>query len=152
MLLHTGALIEQRGSVAQVGSPKMNLLPGRLVSAEAGHARLEVAGQVLTVAVDARAVPAGGTVQVGVRPEHMAMADSGEGAALAATLLHVERLGDSSLLYANVGPGLPTMTVKMDGNVSRAPGSTLTLRLRPAALHLFDGDGKACARTVDLPV
>ena len=52
VLLHTGKLIEERGSVAQVGSPmtlyhrpastfvaefigspKMNLLPGRLVSA-----------------------------------------------------------------------------------------------------------------------
>ena len=171
VLLHTGALIEERGSVAQVGSPmalyhrpastfvaefigspKMNLLPGRLQSAEAGHARVAVAGQVLTAAVDARAVPAGSPVQIGVRPEHMAVADSGEGAALPATLLHVERLGDSSLLYVNVGPGLPTMTVKMDGSVSRAAGSALTLRLVPEALHLFDGAGQACGRTVDLPV
>jgi multiple sugar transport system ATP-binding protein len=171
VLLHTGALIEQRGSVAQVGSPmtlyhrpastfvaefigspKMNLLPGRLVSAEAGHARVEVAGQVLTAAVDARAVAAGSKVQVGVRPEHMAVADSGEGAALPASLLHVERLGDSSLLYVNVGPGLPTMTVKMDGSVSRAAGSALTLRLVPEALHLFDSAGQACVRTVELPV
>jgi multiple sugar transport system ATP-binding protein len=171
VLLHTGALIEQRGSVAQVGSPmalyhrpastfvaefigspKMNLLPGRLLAAEAGHARVEVAGQVLRAAVDARALAAGSAVQLGVRPEHMAVADSGEGAALAATLLHVERLGDSSLLYVNVGPGLPTMTVKMDGSVSRAAGSALTLRLLPAVLHLFDGAGQACERTVELPV
>ena len=171
VLLHTGALIEQRGSVAQVGSPmtlyhrpastfvaefigspKMNLLPGKLVSAEAGHARVEVAGQVLTAAVDARAVPAGSAVQVGVRPEHIAVADSGDGAALPASLLHVERLGDSSLLYVNVGPGLPTMTVKMDGSVSRAAGSALTLRLVPEALHLFDSAGQACVRTVELPV
>jgi multiple sugar transport system ATP-binding protein len=171
VLLHTGALIEQRGSVAQVGSPmtlyhrpastfvaefigspKMNLLPGKLVSAEAGHARVEVAGLVLTASVDARAVPVGSAVQIGVRPEHMAVADSGEGAALPASLLHVERLGDSSLLYVNVGPGLPTMTVKMDGSVSRAAGSALTLRLVPEALHLFDSAGQACVRTVELPV
>ena len=171
VLLHTGKLIEERGSVAQVGSPmtlyhrpastfvaefigspKMNLLPGKLVSAEAGHARVEVAGQVLTAAVDARAVPAGSAVQVGVRPEHIAVADSGDGAALPASLLHVERLGDSSLLYVNVGPGLPTMTVKMDGSVSRAAGSALTLRLVPEALHLFDSAGQACVRTVELPV
>ena len=171
VLLHTGQLIEERGSVAQVGSPmtlyhrpastfvaefigspKMNLLPGKLIAAEAGHARVEVAGQVLTAAVDARAVPAGTAVQIGVRPEHMAVADSGEGAALPASLLHVERLGDSSLLYVNVGPGLPTMTVKMDGSVSRAAGSALTLRLVPEALHLFDAAGQACARTIDLPI
>jgi multiple sugar transport system ATP-binding protein len=171
VLLHTGALIEERGSVAQVGSPmalyhrpastfvaefigspKMNLLPGRLQSAEAGQSRGGVGGPVQTAPGVARAVPAGSPVQIGVRPEHMAVADSGEGAALPATLLHVERLGDSSLLYVNVGPGLPTMTVKMDGSVSRAAGSALTLRLVPEALHLFDGAGQACGRTVDLPV
>ncbi len=94
----------------------------------------------------------GSRVQLGVRPEHMVVADHGDGMALPATLLHVERLGDASLLYVNVGPGLPTMTVKMDGSVARAAGSALTLRLLPAALHLFDSAGQACVRTVDLPV
>ncbi len=64
VLLHTGALIEQRGSVAQVGSPmtlyhrpastfvaefigspKMNILPGKLLQGDANHAEVEVAGQ-----------------------------------------------------------------------------------------------------------
>ncbi|MDO9285417.1 MAG: ATP-binding cassette domain-containing protein, partial [Aquabacterium sp.] len=124
VLLHTGALIEQRGSVAQVGSPmtlyhrpastfvaefigspKMNLLPGKLLAAEGDAARIEVAGQTVVAAVDARAVPAGAAVQLGVRPEHLLVADAGAGAGLPATLLHVERLGDSSLLYVNVGAG-----------------------------------------------
>ena len=85
-------------------------------------------------------------------PATLAVADTGDGAAPPASLLHVERLGDSSLLYVNVGPGLPTMTVKMDGSVSRAAGSALTLRLVPEALHLFDRAGQACVRTVELPV
>jgi multiple sugar transport system ATP-binding protein len=170
VLLHTGALIQQRGSVAQVGSPmtlyhrpastfvaefigspKMNLLPGRLLAAERGHARVEVAGQVVTAAVDASALPVGGAVQLGVRPEHLAVADSGAGTDLPATLLHGERLGDSSLLYVSVGAGLPTMTVKVDGSVSRPAGSLLTLRLLAEQLHLFDGAGQACRRTVELP-
>ena len=170
VLLHTGALIEQRGSVAQVGSPmtlyhrpastfvaefigspKMNLLPGKLLSAEGDAARIEVAGQTVVAAVDARAVPAGGAVQLGVRPEHLLVADAGEGTGLPATLLHVERLGDSSLLYVNVGAGLPTLTVKVEGNTSRAAGSALTLRLLPEQLHLFDSAGQACQRTVELP-
>ena len=171
VLLHTGKLIDERGSVAQVGSPmtlyhrpastfvaefigspKMNLLPGKLLGAEAGHALVEVVGQTLRVAVDARSVAAGGSVQVGIRPEHIVVADSGEGAALSATLLHVERLGDASLLYVNVGPGLPTMTVRAEGSVTRPAGTALTLRLMPDALHLFDAAGQACLRTVELPV
>jgi len=175
VLLHTGALIEQRGSVAQVGSPmtlyhrpastfvaefigspKMNLLPGKLLSAEAGHARVDVAGQAISAAVDASALAAGSAVQLGIRPEHIVVAspaeNTGEGAGLPATLLHVERLGDSSLLYVNVGAGFPTLTVKVEGSVSRPAGTALTLRLLPDQLHLFDAAGQACQRTVDLPV
>jgi multiple sugar transport system ATP-binding protein len=171
VLLHTGKLIEERGSVAQVGSPmtlyhrpastfvaefigspKMNLLPGKLLGAETGHALVEVAGQTVRVAVDARAVAGGSAVQIGIRPEHIAVADTGEGAALPATLLHVERLGDASLLYVNPGAGLPTMTVRAEGSVTSPAGTSLTLRLLPEALHLFDAAGQACMRTVELPV
>ena len=170
VLLHTGDLIEQRGSVAQVGSPmalyhrpastcvaeflgspKMNLLPGRLLGAQASAARVEIAGQQVSAEVDARALRAGSAVQLGVRPEHLQIADSGEGIGLPATLRHVERLGDASLLYVSVGAGLPTLTVKVDGSASRTAGSALTLRLLPEQLHLFDEHGQACARTVDLP-
>jgi len=171
VLLHTGKLIDERGSVAQVGSPmtlyhrpastfvagfigspKMNLLPGKLVGAEAGHALVEVAGQPVRAAVDARAVAAGSAVQIGIRPEHIVVADTGEGAALPATLLHVERLGDASLLYVNPGAGLPTMTVRAEGSVVRPAGTALSLRLLPEALHVFDAAGQACMRTVELPV
>jgi multiple sugar transport system ATP-binding protein len=61
-------------------------------------------------------------------------------------------LGDSSLLYVNVGAGFPTLTVKVDGSVSRPAGTALTLRLLPEQLHLFDTAGQACVRTVELPV
>ncbi|HOB93373.1 MAG TPA: sn-glycerol-3-phosphate ABC transporter ATP-binding protein UgpC [Aquabacterium sp.] len=171
VLLHTGKLIDERGSVAQVGSPmtlyhrpastfvagfigspKMNLLPGKLLGAEAGHALVEVAGRPVRAAVDARAVAAGSAVQIGIRPEHIVVADTGEGAALPATLLHVERLGDASLLYVNPGAGLPTMTVRAEGSVVRPAGTALSLRLLPEALHVFDAAGQACMRTVELPV
>ena len=170
VLLHTGALIEQRGSVAQIGSPmalyhrpastfvaefigspKMNLLPARLLSATADVAQVELAGQTVAVAVDARALAAGAAVQLGVRPEHLWVADAGEGAALPAVQQHAERLGDSSLLYVSVGPGLPHLTVKVEGAAARGSGQALTLRLRAGQLHLFDNAGQACARTVDLP-
>ena len=170
VLLHTGALIDQRGSVAQIGSPmalyhrpastfvaefigspKMNLLPARLLSATADVAQVELAGQTVAVAVDARALAAGAVVQLGVRPEHLSVADAGEGAALPAVQQHVERLGDSSLLYVSVGAGLPNLTVKVEGAAARGSGQALSLRLCADQLHLFDSAGQACARTVALP-
>ena len=177
VLLHTGALIEQRGSVAQIGSPmalyhrpastfvaefigspKMNLLPARLLSATADLAQVELAGKTVAVAVDARALAAGAAVQLGVRPEHLGV--GGErgaeaGVAIVATQAHVERLGDASLLYVNLNgsrtQGLPALTVKVDGAAPRGSGQALTLHLRPDQLHLFDSAGKAAPRTVELP-
>jgi multiple sugar transport system ATP-binding protein len=169
VLLHTGALIQERGSVAQVGSPmnlyhrpaslfvaefigspKMNLLQGTLRSADAQHASVDVGGQTLTVAVDARHLKAGESVQVGIRPEHIPLGAVGEGTGLLAQLQHIERLGDSSLLYVQI-PGQPIATVKVEGSAAMAAGSALTLRLLPDQLHLFDSEGLACHRTVELP-
>jgi multiple sugar transport system ATP-binding protein len=170
VLLHAGKLIEERGSVAQVGSPmalyhrpasrfvaefigspKMNVLPARLLNAQADHAEVELAGQRVRVAVDARHLARHAEVQVGVRPEHVVLADEGEGAALPVSLLHVERLGDASLLYVDGGPGVGTLTVRVEGAATQAPGARLRLRLRPEQLHLFDAAGLSCQRTVELP-
>jgi multiple sugar transport system ATP-binding protein len=168
VLLHTGALIQERGSVAQVGtpmdlyhrpaslfvaefigSPKMNLLNGSLISAEAQYALVDVGGQHLRVAVDARHLKVGEKVQVGIRPEHIPV--QGQGASLRAQLQHIERLGDSSLLYVQIA-GQPIATVKVEGSASLAAGSDLTLYLMADQLHLFDHQGIACHRTVELPV
>jgi multiple sugar transport system ATP-binding protein len=135
-----------------IGSPKMNVLPARLVAANATHAEVEVTGRRVRVAVDARGLPFGEEVLLGVRPEHLVVADEGEGAGLPVTLGHVERLGDASLLYVDAGAGLPTLTVRHEGAAAQAPGTRLTLRLLPEQLHLFDAQGLACRRTVELPV
>ena len=172
VLLHTGKLIEQHGSVAQVGtpmtlyhrpastfvaefigSPKMNLLPGRLLAAGADAAVVDLAGQRVRVAVDARHLAAGAAVQLGVRPEHLLVSDglASDASALPAQQQHVERLGDASLLYVSVGGGLPVLTVKVEGSASRGAGQAMTLQLRADALHLFDSAGQACQRRVELP-
>ena len=75
----------------------------------------------------------------------------GLAAQLPVSLLPVERLGDASLLYVNAGAALPTMTVRCEGAATQAPGQRMTLRLRPDQLHLFDAQGLACRRTVELP-
>ena len=171
VLLHTGDLIQERGSIAQlgtpmnlyhrpaslfvaefIGSPKMNLLSGHLLRAEENYALVRIGGHEISVAVDARHLQMGAQVQVGVRPEHIAVAGSGEGAGILSHLHHLERLGDSSLLYVRVGVDQPITTVKVDGSSQALFGSALTLRLLPEHLHLFDSQGMACRRTLELPI
>ena len=172
VLLHTGALIQSRGSVAQVGtpmdlyhrpastfvaefigSPRMNLLDAQLRHAEADHAVVDLDGQAVTVAVDARHLPAGASVRLGVRPEHLLLAHGTDhqttGSTLQGQLQHIERLGDSSLLYVQTSGALAT--VRVEGSVLLPAGQRVSARLLPEHLHLFDQDGLACRRTVELP-
>ena len=171
VLLHAGKLIEERGSLAQVGSPmllyhrpaslfvaefigspKMNIVPAKMQRAEPDHAVVDVEGQPVSVAVDARHVPVGAEVHLGVRPEHIEIADTGEGAGLPVLLRHVERLGDVSLLYVDLGKAYPkVLTVRAEGSLRPPTGTAMTLRLLPDRLHLFDTAGVACQRTVELP-
>jgi multiple sugar transport system ATP-binding protein len=170
VLLRAGKEVQEQGSVAQfgtpmdlyhrpqnlfvaefIGSPKMNILAGRLVRAEANHAVVEVHGEQITAAVDARAAKAGDKVSLGIRPEHLLTGETGEGAPLHVGLRHMERLGDSSLLYLDVAPDSPLATLRLEGHAPHSPGERITLRLRPDQCHLFDAAGKAYARTVQLP-
>ena len=110
VLLHSGDLIQERGSVAQVGSPmnlyhrpmslfvaefigspKMNFLQGHLVDAQDRYATVKVSDQLLKAAVDARHLKAGEKVQLGIRPEHIALSSSGADSNMAANVQHIER-------------------------------------------------------------
>jgi len=170
VLLRAGRAMQDEGSVAQfgtpmalyhrpqnlftaefIGSPKMNVLPGRLVRAEAEHAVVDVRGEQVTVAVDARSAAAGAAVTLGIRPEHLVEGEAETSSPLHTTLLHVERLGDASLLYLSVQPDAPLVTLRVEGAATHQPGERVTLRLRAEQCHLFDAGGQAFRRTVELP-
>ncbi|CAD5366244.1 fused maltose transport subunit, ATP-binding component of ABC superfamily; regulatory protein [Rubrivivax sp. A210] len=171
VLLHAGKLVEERGSIAQVGSPmtlyhrpaslfvaefigspKMNVLPATMVSAEAAQCLIDVSGVRVQVAVDARHIAAGAKLSLGFRPEHVGLDASAAGAGLPVLVRHVERLGDVSLLYVDYGKAYAhVLTVRVEGSVRPAVGTQLELKLRPENLHLFDEAGLACTRTVELP-
>ena len=175
VLLHTGKLIEERGSVAQVGSPltlyhrpaslfvaefigspKMNILPGLLHAGDAHQARVVLAGQsaadgALAAAVDARALASGSPVSLGCRPEDMLLVAPGSPNSLAGVVSHLEKLGEATLVYLELGSGLPLITVRVAGTASLQVGQQISAQWPPEHVHLFDAQGMACRRTVDLP-
>jgi multiple sugar transport system ATP-binding protein len=172
VLLHTGKLIEERGSVAQVGSPltlyhrpaslfvaefigspKMNILPGLLQSADSHQARVLLAGlpDALVAAVDARALSVGSAVSLGCRPEDMVLVSPGSPNSLLGGVSHLEKLGEATLVYIDLGPGLPLVTVRVAGTASLQMGQQVSVQLPPEHVHLFDAQGMACHRTVTLP-
>jgi len=170
VLLRSGKDVETLGSVAQfgspmdlyhrpenlfvaefIGSPKMNIMAGILSRAEERYAVVDIRGEQITVAVDARSAAPGAPVWLGIRPEHLLIGDSGAGSALRVTLHQLERLGNESLLYLDVAPDMPKITLRIDGYSSHRAGANLLVSLHPEHCHLFDTNGCAFKRTIDLP-
>jgi multiple sugar transport system ATP-binding protein len=141
-----------------IGSPKMNFLPGTLVSAESGAARVAFRdGTEATVAVDATRAAKASEVTVGIRPEHMVhLKKAGDPAAVPAgqsrvrgEVVLVENLGDSALLYVRL-PETDQLTLcRGEGTSLLKEGETVELGLSATDAHLFDADGKAFPRTVE---
>jgi multiple sugar transport system ATP-binding protein len=171
VLLRAGPDVQTHGSIAQIGtpmdlyhrpnslfvaefigSPKMNILPATFLSASAGMARISVVGQVFEVAVQAEHLTAQQPVSLGLRPEHMRLASADNAPnSLPARVDHIEKLGEASLLYLQLGARLPTITLKLEGTTDIKIGTAIRLQVPAGDLHLFDSHGQALTRTISLP-
>ncbi len=138
-----------------IGSPKMNFLSARLVSATETMATVELTdGGHVEVAVRAGEAKPGAPMTLGIRPEHVQRVASEPDAApattaatsLRGTVRAIERLGEGSYLYLATGHDDQMITVKESGDSTVADGATLELVLPPASCHLFDDDGRAFPR------
>jgi len=127
-----------------IGSPKMNLLPGHVISAEAGVATLGLdadANARITLPVVAKA---GDKITVGVRPEALEIVPSTTAGttALPAKVESVERLGNITFVYLNAGAP-DVLTVQVMGQTALESGQAVLVGLKPGQLHVFDAAGKA---------
>jgi len=168
LLLNAGEAVAREGSVAQcgtplelyhrprnlfvagfIGSPKMNFLSGSLVSAapDMAHIRLHT-GEHITACVDAQGLNPGQSVTVGLRPEHARLGDAG--AYVVRSVRWQERLGDSTYLYMDGEADQDGLVVRAAGRMAAQPGQRVAISLPADELHVFDAQGQALTRTVNL--
>lgn len=127
-----------------VGSPAMNLWPGRLsratdrwrVTTHAGAIELSEAS--VTEAAGASAAIDGGDVVIGIRPHDIAVTAPGEGDAVA-TVEVVEPLGAQATVHVSLLglEGELTRVLVPSGHTPRT-GDRLGLRIGKGHAHLFD--------------
>jgi sn-glycerol 3-phosphate transport system ATP-binding protein len=110
-----------------IGTPPMNLL--RLAARDGGAVVDGTDGPVVLPAQCA-----GGTL--GVRPEHVALAERGVRAAVQS----VEYLGGDSLVVCRIGEG--SLAVRAPGRVPVRAGDAVGLDWPPEAVHYFDASGR----------
>jgi len=119
-----------------VGSPPMNLFPGRVTS-EDGHRRFDG-----SVSVDLPPGPAidGDEVTLGVRPEAIAFVGPSDPGATAAVVDLVESVGADEYLSLKIGV-LATAIARVEGGAGFADGQAVHVRIDGRAVHLFDAAG-----------
>ena len=123
-----------------VGSPPMTLAPAALLEGESAFARVRLGdGAEVETHVRRDGLPAGATLQLGLRPESVSVAAAGAGTTDAEVEL-VERLGDRTLVYARLADGLEG-TAEDEGNSRVRMGDRIGLRIAGQNAHLFGPDG-----------
>jgi multiple sugar transport system ATP-binding protein len=129
-----------------IGSPKMNLLPLRLDEISNGVAGIALPGGAILGMPLARAtVTAGSPVTLGMRPEHLKLGNSVNGASLAtipATITLVEHLGGETYSYCQL-PDDSMVVVKGEGDVDVTIGQAVQINIGRDNNHLFDAEGKS---------
>jgi multiple sugar transport system ATP-binding protein len=123
-----------------VGSPAMTLATVELVTSEGPFATVRLGdGSEVETRISRDGLPSGEGLQLGLRPESVAVAPAGSATTVAKVQL-VERLGERSLVYAHLKDGLHI--VAEDDGMSRVKvGETVGLRIDGGAAHLFDAEG-----------
>lgn len=126
-----------------IGSPRMNLMPGRIAGATGGAStQVEVGGLgTLTMNRTSDGLTPGDAVTVGVRPEHFRLELSGPDRGL--EVVNVEYLGNEAYVYIELPAMDELMVVRQPVPCEICPGQRVELGTDADLVHVFDHTGRA---------
>ena len=124
-----------------IGSPAMNFLEVTRAPSSQGRAMVRLPdGSLLQTQVPADRLPAGGKLEVGIRPEALDVCAQDDAGALHGTVEVVERLGDQTHIHVALQAG-GLVVARMDGDTAAEIGQSVSLAIDADKVHLFDADG-----------
>lgn len=153
-----GGRIEQVGSPLELyhrpanlfvagflGTPKMALLKGKISHVDSAGCEVTLdAGTRIVLPVGDGTQSVGDTVTLGIRPEHLTLANGGDNP-LQVVADVSERLGSDTYCHVRTAGG-EALTMRIPGDLASQYGETLNLHLDPAHCHLFNAQGQAIAQ------
>ena len=124
-----------------LGSPRINMLAGRVAAVDGTDARVAcAAGGDLAVRVRPGSVRDGDPVTLGLRPETL---DLTAGGPLSGRVDLVEQLGSVQLVYCTLGDGTPVVS-ELRGRAAPKVGETVRLTASDGGMrHVFDAAERA---------
>jgi ABC-type sugar transport system ATPase subunit len=122
-----------------LGTPQMNMLKAKVQSGAGDGMSLSVDGGrgALHATVDRVTSVADADCTVGIRPEHLALSDSG---AITGTVIATEMLGSETIVFANLQSG-ENITASVRGIRSLSQGAIVRFSVDPRFVHVFDDKG-----------
>jgi ABC-type sugar transport system ATPase subunit len=158
VVMHEGR-VQQAGSPLQlyqqpcnqfvatfIGSPKMNLLPARVVSGGSEGVLLQLqAGPLVRAAVDGSGHGPGSAVMLGLRAEQALEEEAAGAEAFSGRVNMVEHLGEANMLYLTLDHGVDVV-VRGDGNRAVDVGTSMRFWVPRDSFHVFDAEGQALRR------
>ncbi len=129
-----------------VGSPPMNILEGRLETADgrrrfAGPIQVDIPGLAGVALAD-------GPVAIGIRSEELLLTGPSTAGAFPAVIELVEPVGADIFLTAAVEGGA-IVTIRVDSETKVSEGETVRIQITPGATRLFDEHGDLVRLEVD---
>ncbi|MCZ7455500.1 ABC transporter ATP-binding protein [Rhizobium rhizogenes] len=122
-----------------IGSPAMNFLQADVVEQRDGRVTLVLEGGERPLEARlSQPVSPGQRLEIGIRPEHLAITDGG---VLPVIVEVAEELGDLSYLYTRTRAG-KELIVQRQGSREQLDGRSVSLSASPDRILVFDSDGK----------
>ncbi len=121
-----------------IGSPAMNFLEGRIVPTDDGPEFRTESGLTCKLPEDSLR-HLGQCASIGIRPEHVDLAEEGTNDAFGLRISVVEPTGADTMIIARSGSDELSALIK--GRHAFAPGNSIHLRPVPGLLHFFAADG-----------
>ena len=118
-----------------LGSPRMNILKGRIVIGDDRRVLVDVGQPALLESdVDPASVSAGQEVLAGIRPAHFVVSDEG----LPFEVQYHESLGTETYVYGTLQGQAEQVIVHQPGHFAPAAGAVLKVMPQEGRLHVFD--------------
>ena len=161
IVVFNGGFVQQVGSPLELydnpanlfvagflGSPKINLIAGKLIAMDVDHAQLALAnGTRIHAAVNAEQGALNEVATLGIRAEHVQLAEQNEAGAIAAKIVLVEHLGDQILAYIKLAGVEQELCMKLPGHRSKLTyGDHIHVKFPAQHCLMFDQSGKAFPR------
>ncbi|KRB61255.1 ABC transporter ATP-binding protein [Rhizobium sp. Root708] len=131
-----------------IGNPKMNFLSVKCLAVTDAGMTVEYKGQEITLPVSPRETAVGKTLTLGVRPEHIQLGSGDISITVVPTV--IERLGAQTVAYAALDGEGENFCAMLPGSIGIRPEQPLTAGINGVDCHLFDENGIAFERHVEL--